>query len=69
MVINVLGRTSSPRRWTQAAKDCYERGCVCEGCFFNDFFSGYKCRMKASVIELVRLFGAPPKRVINYEKD
>lgn len=49
------------RRWTHAAIDCYKRGCVCQGCYFSDFFSDEKqsCRMKSAVIELVRLFGKP----------
>lgn len=49
------------RRWTRAAIDCYKRGCVCQGCYFQTFFSDKKqlCRMKSAVIESVRLFGQP----------
>ncbi len=56
-----LGRTASVRRWTQTATDCYKRGCVCSGCFYNDFFkdSPQKCQMKATVLELVRVLGRP----------
>jgi len=64
-----MGKSVSVRRWTITSIDCYERGCVCEGCFYNEFFSpqeyktlletNTKCQMKASVLELVRLFGIP----------
>ena len=56
-----MGRAVAVRRWTATAVDCYKRGCNCEGCFYNDFFSGshQKCQMKASVLELVRVIGAP----------
>lgn len=54
-------RAVSVRRWTQTAVDCYKRGCVCKGCFYQDFFknSSQKCQMKSSVIELVRILGKP----------
>lgn len=56
-----LGRTTSVRRWTSTAVDCYKRGCVCQGCFYSEFFSGssQKCQMKATVLELVRVLGTP----------
>ena len=56
-----MGRAVAVRRWTITAVECYKRGCTCEGCFYNDFFSGtyHKCQMKASVLELVRVIGTP----------
>lgn len=48
------------RRWTEAAKECYRRGCVCSGCSIFPLVESAKCRMKKSVIELVRDFGPPP---------
>lgn len=56
-----MGRAVAVRRWTTTALECYKRGCNCEGCFYRDFFSGssQKCQMKASVLELVRVIGAP----------
>lgn len=51
------------QRWTQSAIDCYQRGCICEGCPIYELIfknRGYKCQMKAAVIESVRIFGAPP---------
>lgn len=56
-----LGRVASVRRWTRAAIDCYQRGCICEGCYYSEFFkdSPQKCQMKATVLELVRVLGVP----------
>lgn len=58
-----MGRSIAVRRWTNTALECYKRGCVCEGCFYADFFnssnSSQKCQMKASVLELVRVLGKP----------
>ena len=49
------------KRWTPAAVQCYQRGCVCKGCFYDEFFTADKCKMKSSVLELVRKLGAPDK--------
>lgn len=56
-----MGKSVAVRRWTSTALECYKRGCVCEGCFYADFFNGtaQKCQMKASVLELVRTLGKP----------
>lgn len=65
-----MGRSVAVRRWTATAKECYKRGCNCDGCFYTTFFkgSGQKCQMKASVLELVRVLGKPygvkPKTII-----
>lgn len=48
-------------RWTPSAKQCYFRGCVCNGCFYNEFFKDKQCQMKKSVIELVKQIGAPER--------
>ena len=60
---------ASIRRWTNAARSCYRRGCRCEGCFYNVFFARSRkelgledhprCLMKKTVIELVRVLGRP----------
>lgn len=47
-------------RWTKGSIDCYNRHCICGGCFYNEFFNG-KCRMKKSVIEMVATLGLPPE--------
>ena len=59
--ISMINFKLNLKRWTPAAKQCYLRGCVCKGCFYDNFFtdSRDKCRMKSSVMELVRKFGAP----------
>lgn len=51
------------RRWTNAAIECFSRGCVCEDCFYNEFFktaeSKKQCQMKFIVLESVRVLGKP----------
>lgn len=49
------------RRWTMSAKECLDRGCVCDGCKYSEYFKGtrYKCQMKKYVIALVKKFGHP----------
>ena len=49
-------------RWSRSAIMCYQRGGVCSGCIYEEFFDGkaYKCKMKQSVINLVQNIGAPP---------
>lgn len=69
---------SDVRRWTQAAVECYLRGCKCEGCVYDEFFrksreeaelgNGYKCRMTSVVLELVKAFGVPDLDA-HYAKD
>lgn len=49
------------RRWSQDAINCYNRGGVCRGCPILDIIEG-NCYMKAAVMELVRVLGAPPKK-------
>lgn len=53
--------STSVRRWTQTAIDCYKRGCVCSGCFYSNFFKDgpQRCQMKTTVLELVRSLGTP----------
>ncbi len=52
-------RNRGLRRWTNAAKDCYLRNCVCRDCYYHAFFnsSPYQCKMKMSVIRLVEEIG------------
>lgn len=56
-----LGRATPVKRWTKAAIDCYQRGCICSGCYYREFFSSspQKCQMKSTVLELVRVLGIP----------
>jgi hypothetical protein len=51
-------------QWTQTAKECYDRGCVCKECPIKDLIETH-CFMKTAVIELVRKFGKPPKKLSN----
>lgn len=60
---NDLGKYTAPRRWNDLTIMCYERGCVCRGCEFSKGFSdNSKCQVKASVLEMVRVFGVPYER-------
>lgn len=48
--------------WTPTAIDCYHLGCICSKCYLYKIYfapQGTKCRMKDSVIELVRKLGIP----------
>lgn len=54
-------------QWTDAARECYKRGCVCEGCIIKDILET-PCDMKRAVFELVRKFGAPKEHEANFTK-
>jgi len=59
---NVSCSETLSKKWTQQAVDCYAIGCNCSKCtLFITFFSKkkYKCKMKDTVIELVRQIGKP----------
>ena len=51
--------TKKYRYWTPGAIECYQRECVCEGCLTGQIMEQH-CRMKSSVIQLVKTLG-PPK--------
>ncbi len=60
--VNALGIFHSPRGWTAEGIYCFKRHCICEGCKYNGIFESVeRCQMKASVLEMVRRFGVPPK--------
>lgn len=46
------------KSWTEDVRNCYERGCVCKGCYMFEIL-GYQCRMKLAVFKLVKEIGAP----------
>lgn len=59
---NTTCSDSVSKNWTPAAIDCYRLGCSCNKCNLNKIYflnSRYKCKMKETVIELVRRLGAP----------
>lgn len=59
---NVSCSETVSRNWTPSAIDCYKLGCVCSRCNLNKLYfadSIFRCRMKETVIELVRKIGAP----------
>lgn len=49
------------KSWTEDAINCYERGCLCKGCFMFNIL-GYECQMKSAVFKLVKELGAPHPR-------
>ena len=69
---NVSCSETIAKNWTPSAVDCYLLGCSCSICNLNKMYfreagkNGFKCRMKETVIELVRRFGAP--EVVVYEE-
>lgn len=53
------------RRWSPGAIDCYNRGCVCNGCLTGKIME-QRCRMKSAVIELVKTLGPPKIYTTNF---
>lgn len=51
---------SSKIHWTESAIECYKRGYDCIGCPTQELIS-IKCRMKESVLKLIKTKGLPPK--------
>ena len=65
---NVSCSETISKNWTPTAIDCYSIGCTCSKCnIYRIYFASTdgKCRMKDTVIELVRRLGIPTKE--NYE--
>lgn len=59
---NVSCSETVSKNWTPSAIDCYKLGCICSKCNLNKLYfldSIYKCKMKETVIELVRKLGIP----------
>lgn len=49
--------SAKPRFWTKIAIECYERNCICEDCYYSRLEE--KCKLKNTVLALVRLYGVP----------
>lgn len=59
---NVSCSETLNKKWTTAAIECYQIGCTCSKCsLYRLFFvkRNIVCRMKETVIELVRQVGIP----------
>ena len=68
---NVSCSETNSKNWTPTAIDCYLLGCACSKCSIYKFYfmkSDSKCKMKDTVIELVRKLGAPKEGLENYGK-
>lgn len=46
-------------KWTRTAIDCYKRGGVCSGCYFENYFTCHICQMRKCIIKLVKKLGKP----------
>ena len=52
------------RRWTPIAIFCFERNMICPGCIYHNMFIDHShCKMKFTVLDLVKFLGLPKKRV------
>ena len=59
---NVSCSETNSKNWTPTAIDCYSIGCICSRCnIYQIYFkqSKSRCKMKETVIELVRRIGTP----------
>ena len=66
---NVSCSETNSKNWTPTAVDCYLLGCACSKCYLNKVYfikSGVRCRMKETVIELVRRLGIPQESDYEY---
>ena len=57
-------RNTNMHTWTKSAVMCYERGGVCKGCYYENYFSKgsydtQTCKMKKTIIFLVKKIGLP----------
>ena len=60
---NDLGQYIKITSWSDLTLMCYERGCRCRGCEMTKYFTPDNvCQAKASVLESVRILGAPFER-------
>lgn len=63
---NVSCCETNSKKWTPTAIECYLLGCNCSKCNINKIYfkdSIFKCKMKDTVIELVRKFGKPERGI------
>lgn len=45
--------------WTNIDKECYQRNCICEGCFYNQYST--KCKAKFALIDKIKTYGLDTK--------
>lgn len=68
---NVSCSETISKNWTPAAMDCYFIGCSCSRCnLYKIYFmnTDFHCKMKETVIELVRRYGAPRRDEDDYKR-
>ena len=42
-------------KWSEIQKECYERNCICENCYYQKY--NKNCKIKFSLIEKIKIFG------------
>lgn len=60
--------SKSQLHWTDTAIECYQNGCRCSECLLYEVM-GDKCKMKQTVIELVRTIGIPTVKNVESESE
>lgn len=66
-IYNTTCSETIAKNWTPTAIDCYRIGCSCQKCNLNRIYflsSGFKCKMKETVFELVKRLGAPKEEEV-----
>ena len=69
---NVSCCETTSKIWTPTAIDCYNIGCRCSRCnLYKIYFEKnvFKCKMKETVIELVRKYGVPQEQGDKYNEE
>lgn len=46
-------------RWNQQAVECYQRHCICDGCYIKKQYPNINCKQKEHVLIIYRMYGKP----------
>ena len=46
-------------RWNTEAVECYQRNCICDGCYIKKQYPNVQCKMKEYVLEVYKRKGKP----------
>ncbi len=53
-------------KWTPQAQDCYNRGCICQGCIINDVVET-KCHLKNIIPKILEQCGVPEETKFDFQ--
>ena len=56
-----VDKNKHDKLWTDSAVECYDIGCRCSKCNNVPEYFKEQCRMKYTVLQLVRLYGEPER--------